>query len=109
MIVHGATHVFGSSTVILYSSVFGPTRVNRSMIFPSGDSGLPLSADSGLRPVVVTTSVSPSHRPTEVPIHDVIAGLTGARPSVGMTRVSWIISCDHASQPGPWTMRLPEL
>ena len=88
MIVHGAVHVLGSSTVILYSSVFGPTRVNRSITLPSSDSGLPLMAASGLTPVVVTTSVSPSQRPTDVPIHDLIAGLTVARPSVGMTRVS---------------------
>src|SRR4051812_4657379 len=109
MIVHGATHVFGSSTVILYSSVFGPTRVKRSINLPSSEIGIWLIADSGLRPVVTTTSVSPSQCPTEVPIHDVMAELTLGRPSVGMTRVSWIISCDQASQPGPCTMRLPEL
>ena len=47
--------------------------------------------DSGLMLRVSTTSTSPSQRPTDVPIQFRTAP-TCLRPSVGMTRVSWIIS-----------------
>jgi hypothetical protein len=68
-----------------------------------------LIGDSGLILRVSTTSTSPSQRPTDVPIQFLTPEPTCLRPSVGMTRVSWIISFWKASQPGPCTMRLPEL
>src|SRR5262245_32174938 len=65
--VHGLVHIVGSSIVNLYSMVSSATRVNRSMTFKF--SSEPRNGFFPLKFVVSTTSVSPSHRPRDTPIH----------------------------------------
>src|SRR5467141_4080091 len=72
-------NVVGSSMVVLYSSVFASTRVNRSTTckFPDDPRKLIFS----LKFVVSTTSVSPSQCATESPSHCLQIGVAvrGAR------------------------------
>src|SRR5207249_11090021 len=63
--VHGFVHVDGSSIVTVYSSVFGPLRLQRSTKWRFSRD--PMKSDLGLKLVTSTTNVSPSHRPRESP------------------------------------------
>ena len=77
-------------------------RVKRSVIFmfvvvgvsPRGEPGMPtfVMPPMPLKFVVSTTSVLPSKCPRDSPIHCLMAGSSGPRPSTGITRASWIIS-----------------
>ena len=65
-------------------------RLNRSTSFMFGLD--PRKFVLSVKFVVVTTSVLPSQRPRESPIHWRMAGDAWGRPSSGMMRTSWIIS-----------------
>src|SRR5262249_56973880 len=69
--VHGFVYAFGSSTVISISRLPKFGRRNRSVTLAASVNGLPMisSQPSSMRPLVSTTSVSPSHFPTEYPYH----------------------------------------
>jgi len=99
--VHGLTQVNGSSTVNSYNSVSLSISVNFSV---SLNWALALRNTIGRKFAVETTSVSPSQRARELPIHRRMASLTRGRPSNGMTRWSCTISLRTTTLSAVWKM-----
>ena len=91
--VQGAVQTVGSSIVNRYSRVSAAVRVNRSVSCMCWSD--PRTLVLSVKLIVSTTSVVPSHRPRESPIH--CRTVPCARPSMGMMRASWIISFRSAT------------
>src|SRR6267378_1491424 len=68
----GFVYAFGSSNVKLKTNVSGSTRLMRSMMWRSSVCGWPMGSShvESLKPTESTTSVSPSHLPTDSPNHE---------------------------------------
>src|SRR5260370_19211481 len=86
-------------------------RVNFSRIFicslvgkrfPGGDAmtAVLVSEAPDLKLVDSTTSVFPSHRPRETPIHCLIAAVTGELSFKGPIHPSWVLSMRTHPSPG---------
>src|SRR2546428_14162881 len=100
----GFAHVVGSSIVNLYSIVSLSMRVKRSVILRVP--GLALrKADSGLKLVLSTTSVSPSQWPRASPCHCWRLAETCEPLPIGMMGTSLPTSRVMATHPALGTMR----
>src|SRR5437868_2054243 len=67
----GFVYALGSSIVKLNTKVCGSTRLMRSIMWRSSVCGCPMGSShvDSLKPTESTTSVSPSHLPTDSPNH----------------------------------------
>src|SRR6185503_5184344 len=99
--VHGCVHVAGSLIVTSYCNTSGAMRVKRSTRWsPVDDPIMSLFAE---KPIVSTTSVSPSQCPRELPSHCKIDGDRCGCPSSGITRALWIVSMTKTTSCGDCT------
>src|SRR4029450_10346334 len=83
--VHGLVYVLGSVSVNVCSMVPKFRRLNVCVMRARALIGWPM-VSTRVKPLMLTvstTSVSPSHRPTDSPNHDGGRSLGNGRPSVG--------------------------